>query len=129
MIRGCGGIDINDEGLLLMLRSGTSTYNDLWSNTGGTVEVGEIPIRAVVREHREELGVRIKVLRYISDYHAVKKGRVWGVFSGYLVETTEGTPTIQEPDKVAELRRFPLDNLPEKLAPYTRKYLRDLKLI
>jgi 8-oxo-dGTP diphosphatase len=128
-ITGCGGIDINDDGLLLMLREGTGTFDRQWSNPGGGVEQGEDPRAAVIREHREELGVTVRIIRHISNYEDRRDSILKGVYAGYLVETVEGVANIQEPDKVAELRRFPLEKLPEPLAPYTRQYLRDLGLI
>ena len=66
--RGCGGMDINEHGLLLMYREGVETYNGMWSNPGGTVEEGEKIVDAVIREHMEELGVKIKIINLLSYF-------------------------------------------------------------
>ncbi len=125
VVYGAGRMDVNEEGLLLILRRGVTTFDNLWSNPGGHVEPGESAEDAVVREFREELGVVVEVDGYISDYFDVKGEETIGQYTGFHVRIVEGVPRVMEPDKIAKVRRFPLDRLPENLAPYTRKYFVD----
>jgi len=123
---GCGGIIIKDNKVLLMLRRGTDTFNEVWSNPGGTTDAGETGEETVVRELYEELGIKVSIGRRLKDYHHYKENTHVGTFSAFLVEILEGTPTLKEPDKAAELKYFPLDNLPENLAPFTRQYIEEI---
>jgi len=123
---GCGGIIIEDGKVLLMLRRGTETFDDIWSNPGGTIEDGEDAETAMIRELRAELGIKVSIVRRLKDYYHHKEDTHVGTFSGFLVEIVEGTPTLQEPDKAAELRYFPLDALPENIAPYTVQYIKEI---
>ena len=101
----------------------------MWSNPGGKVEDGETIEQAVAREHLEELGVTVRVIKEIGVYEDFKDGELIGKYHGCLVETVGGYPVIKEPDKIAAVKRFPLNSLPEDLAPYTRQYLADLGIL
>lgn len=123
----CGGIDITDEGLLLLLRRDTAD----WSNPGGKLRSGETQLDAVVREHREEVGVEVEVLYHIGTYIDRVGTSLLHIYpepcalsaQGYKVHIVSGIPSLQEPEKHLALRRFPLDSLPRNLSPWTRFYL------
>ena len=130
IIESVGGIDITDEGLLLILRRDTGD----WSNPGGKLFLGETEREGVVREQREELGVDVDVLYHIGTYvdrEGVSLLRIYPspcslIAHGYKVCILSGTPSIQEPDKHLSLRRSPLHALPENLSPWTRFYVNSL---
>jgi 8-oxo-dGTP diphosphatase len=77
-------------------------YPDCWDLVGGHVEPGEAPHQAIVRECREELGVRVhdpvpmllSVIDPTLDVHA------------FLVRSWEGEPVNVAPDEHDELRWF-----------------------
>ncbi|WP_107772470.1 NUDIX domain-containing protein [Nocardioides sediminis] len=77
-------------------------YPDCWDLVGGHVEPGESPVQAVVRECREEIGVRVLDPRPIPmaftdpgiDMHA------------FVVEHWEGEPVNAAPDEHDQLRWF-----------------------
>ena len=125
VVYGCGGMEINDNGLLLILRRGVKTFNNLWSNPGGKVEHGETAEQATIRELNEELGIDVNVDYFIGTYRDYKRGSLFGIYYGFAVTIVGGEPRVMEPDKIAEVRRFPLDQLPDNLAPYTKQYYRD----
>ena len=126
---GCGGIIIRGADVLLIRRINSKTFDNLWSNPGGMVEEGESLEDACIRELREELGIGIAITKRVGDYEDFRDGALFGRYTGFLVEIKEGEPSINEPDKIAELRYWLLDQLPENIAPYTLQYLRDLDLI
>jgi|SRR3989344_1362711 len=120
---GVGGIILKDNETLLVLRQNCSTFNDMWANPGGSPEGDESPEQTAVRELEEELGVKTRVLKRLDDYLHIVDNKLRGVFTGYLVEILEEEPRNNHPEKIKEIRYFPLSNLPKNLAPFTRKYL------
>ena len=57
----CVGAVVLDDGRLLLVRRGREPSRGLWSLPGGRVEPGESEADAVVREVREETGLRVRV--------------------------------------------------------------------
>ena len=113
--------------VLLMYRDGTSTFNHQWSNPGGGVEENETLEAAVARETLEEIGVEVSVGESLGVFDYVIGGELRGQFTGFLASIVSGEPRICEPNKASALRYWPLNNLPENLAPYTSQYLSALK--
>lgn len=115
--------------VLLQLRRGTSYMDGWWAcGAAGHVEQGETVLRAAVREAREELGLEVDP----ADLTLVSTGqRTCPVPSEaaeridfFLTATTwAGEPTVQEADRTAELRWWPLGDLPEHLVPHERAAL------
>lgn len=124
---GCGGIILENDKVLLIKRINSKTFNNLWSNPGGIVEEGESLEEACIRELSEELGIEVVIKQKISDYEDYREDQLFGRYTGFLVEITSGKPEIKEPNKIAEMKYWPLNRLPEDIAPYTLQYLNDLK--
>lgn len=60
-VRCVGGIVRDQEGRLLLVRRARPPAAGRWSVPGGRVEPGETDVSAVVRELREETGLRVAV--------------------------------------------------------------------
>ncbi|GLW62290.1 NUDIX hydrolase [Actinomadura rubrobrunea] len=60
-VRCVGGIVRDQEGRLLLVRRARPPSAGRWSLPGGRVEPGETDVAAVVRELREETGLRVAV--------------------------------------------------------------------
>lgn len=116
---GADALIVRDDAILL----GHRTDHDLWVFPGGTVESGEAPWEAAVREAAEEVGVIAAVVRLL--------GVAWQPRQNDLVFdflcTAEGVPKpcMEETD---EIGWFPLSAPPanlfqpqrERLAGYIR---------
>lgn len=83
------------------------TYKDYWEIPGGAVEADESPYAAVVRELKEELGLRVQPRRLlVTDWVPPRPGRTEGlimVFDGGVL-TPEQTAQIRLPAE--ELRSW-----------------------
>ena len=126
---GCGGILIKENSVLLIKRKNSETFNDLWSNPGGKVEEDESLEDACIRELYEELGINVKIRRKLSEYEDYVGDNLFGIYTGYHVEIIEGQPRNNEPNKIAEVKYWPLTKLPTNIVPYTLQYLGDLGLV
>ncbi|MBK7821321.1 MAG: NUDIX domain-containing protein [Tessaracoccus sp.] len=125
---------VRDGAVLLQLRQNTGYMDGYWAaGAAGHVEVGETSADAAARELREELGLSVdlddllpsSVMHRTDGSDTPREQRVEWFFS---CSTWGGEPAILEPRKCAELRWFPLDDLPEKVPDYERvalDWLRD----
>jgi len=125
---GCGALIINDKNEALLVKRGVKSKNEVgvWSKPGGTVEFGEKVEDAVKREIKEELGVDIKLSKFLGfTNHIIKSENQHWVTFNYLAKIIEGEPKIMEPEKIAEIKWFNLRNLPEKLSQTTSEPIKD----
>lgn len=123
---GCGAIIINDKNEVLLLKRSMSSRTDpgLWSRPGGQVEFGESVKKAVERETKEEAGVTVEAIRELDFTETISEdGATHWIALGYLAKYVSGQPVNVEPDKHDEIKWFPIDNLPEDLADYTKNSL------
>jgi ADP-ribose pyrophosphatase YjhB (NUDIX family) len=86
-----------------------STYNRFhpWGLPGGSLEYGEHPEEATIRELWEETGLQVCIERLLL-VHSWRPDRV-GLY--YLCRITGGT--FYPSDEVSEFAYFPVDNLPD----------------
>lgn len=120
---GAGVVHVgSDDRLLLILR----TDNGLWGLPGGALEPGESLESAARRELAEETGLsagRLEMLTVLSGpelfYRYPNGDEVHNVVAVFLADEVTGA---ERPCGVeaAEVRRFPLSDLPEDLDPVDR---------
>ena len=125
---------LRDGAVLLQLRQNTGYMDGYWAaGAAGHIEPGETAVVAAARELREELGLNVEadglvpssVMHRTDGSDNPREQRVEWFFS---CASWTGEPTILEPRKCAELRWFPLDDLPARIPAYERvalEWLRD----
>lgn len=115
--------------VLLQLRRGTPFMDGWWAcGAAGHVERGETLLEAAVREAREELGVELDpadlTLTVTATRTCVVPDDVEERVDVFLTARTwRGDPAIAEADKAADLRWWPLGDLPDRVVPHERAAL------
>ncbi len=122
---GAGVVILKDGKTLLAKRKGSHGAGS-WGSLGGHVEFGETPVEAVKREAREELGIEIDNLRFVSCTNLLKEGKHYLDVS-FVADLVSGEPTICEPDYIEAVDWFALESLPEPLFEPVRVVLEALK--
>lgn len=119
---GVGGLLINPDDEVLLLRRLKPPESGCWTIPGGAVEFGECQSEALRREFLEELGVEIEVSRLLTVVdHIVKRDAMHFVASEYLVAIVSGEPRNLEPEKHSEIKWYRLDALPAELTQTARE--------
>jgi 8-oxo-dGTP diphosphatase len=119
---GVGAMVAAPSARFFLARRGPAARNEAgaWEFPGGTVEFGELLADTVVREFREEYGMRIEVFGFLGVFdHIIPAERQHWVSATYLARHVSGSPAILEPDKCAEIGWFSLDDLPSPLSLVT----------
>ena len=114
--------------VLLQLRQNTGYRDDHWSAAAGHVERGETAYDAARREAREETGVEVGSLTFVTSMQRTAQGEPIDerIDFFFTCRTWTGEPRIVEPSKCAALGWFPLGSLPEPVVPHERFVLERL---
>lgn len=127
---GVGVMVRNEKGeMLLGLRSPKSRNEaGKWTAPGGCVEFGETVEQAAIRETKEEFGIDVKITRLLKLHNQLLPGEkqhwVNPMFEARLLK---GEPKRMEPDKILEIKWFPLDKLPENLTTNWQELFKEVK--
>ena len=117
--------------VLLQLRQNTGYMDDHWAaGAAGHVEKGETAYDAARREACEELGLDDIELDFQFTMQRTQHAepideRVDFFFTS---RSWSGEPRIVEPEKCADLRWWPLSDLPDPVVPHERLALTSLDL-
>jgi 8-oxo-dGTP diphosphatase len=85
---------------------------DAWNLPGGGVESGELPTEAVIRETKEETGLKVAIERLVGVYGKTDKDEL--VFA-FVCRVIGGKLSIS--DEADECKYFEVDNLPPNTLP------------
>jgi len=98
----------NDDKLLLMKRSGKSkAYPGYWCLVGGFLDWGETGEEGAKREAREEIGVEVKIEKFIGRYYNTPHPFKKNVISlPHYSKITSGTPHPAQPEECSDVRWF-----------------------
>lgn len=116
-----------DNEVLLMKRKNTGFKDGMYSLVAGHVDEGENYKQAMVREAKEEAGIKIdkKELETLTVMHRKSGGRTY-VDIFFKTQSWEGDIENREPEKCSELSWYETDDLPENTVYYVEKVLKGL---
>ena len=115
----------DDGRVLLGLRRGTGWGDGRWHVPAGHLEPGEDAVQGLVREAREELGVRIDPndLEHAVTVHHREANAEPRMQLFFTASRWSGGPVNAEPSKCERLGWFTVDELPSATVGYTRTAL------
>lgn len=92
-----------------MLLAKSARFNaNFHSCLAGFIEIGETPEETVAREVQEEVGLKVRDIRYISSQSWPFPSQL---MLGFIAEY-DGGEIVPEPSEIAEARWFDIDELP-----------------
>jgi len=113
---------IKDKRIFLSRRYNTGFHDGEYSFPAGHLDGDETFRKALVREIKEEVGIKLNLkdlkLVHVIDRKEPKEERVDFFFT---TKKWKGEPKIMEPNKCDDLRWFSLSNLPDNVIPYIRQ--------
>jgi len=115
-----------EDKLLFLKRANTGCYDGYWCLPTGRVEDNEFPSQAAKREVLEEAGVEIDpvfvttLYAQVPHFFSTDGPDYTDLCFFFRVENLRGEPVNREPKKHAELKWFPLNQLPDPLLPVAR---------
>lgn len=115
--------------VLLQYRQNTGFMDQHWAAAAaGHVEKGETAFDAARREALEELGITDVDLTFEFSMQRTRSGEPIDerIDFFFTARSWSGEPRIIEPEKAAELRWCPLDDLPDPVVPHEQLALSSL---
>jgi 8-oxo-dGTP pyrophosphatase MutT (NUDIX family) len=113
--------------VLLLKRQNTGFEDGNYGLIAGHVEKAESITQAVIREAKEESGIRI-LPGHLNFFHAMRRfsinDRVYLDFF-FSSDSWDGEITNKEPEKCSALTWFALNDLPDNIIPYIRNTLQN----
>src|SRR3989344_4434572 len=118
---------IHNGQVLLSRRFNTGYEDGKYGLVAGHMDCNESPTTAMIREAREEVGLKLQArdLQMVHVIHRKKKDeRIYFFFTAYK---GKGEPINTEPNRCDELSWFLLSKLPENIIPFIRLALTHFK--
>jgi 8-oxo-dGTP pyrophosphatase MutT (NUDIX family) len=116
--------------VLLQLRQNTGYMDQHWAAAAaGHVEKGETAYDAARREAHEEIGVEALELTFVTSMQRTRSAEPIDerIDFFFTARSWSGEPRIVEPDKCADLRWCPLDDLPDPVVPHELEVLQAVR--
>ena len=123
-----GGCIFNERGEVLLQRRGDCHQ---WGFPGGTVELGETPQMAAVREIKEETGLDVEVGELIGiytdfDVECPNGDKFQSILIAYTLYETGGALYCDQQETI-ELQYFQLDQVPRLFCKQHNDILNDIR--
>lgn len=112
-----------DGNRILLVRH---TYQDGWLIPGGGVKKGETLREAACREILEECGIEIDDAKLFHVYYSDRQSKSDHI-ALFMATSFHGVPAISDVAEIAEVTFFPVDALPERATPATRRRVEELR--
>lgn len=119
---------LEEEKKVLLLEQ-TNENGGKYTLVGGTVEALEFARKALIRECREEIGIKLKS-NDLSIAHILHKKKIGEDRITFYFNTVKWAKTIKckEKKKFAAVSWFPIDNLPLQTSSTVRHVLEQIKM-
>ncbi|WP_416796841.1 NUDIX domain-containing protein [Ciceribacter azotifigens] len=118
------GLAILRDGKLLLARRLKAPEAGFWNIVGGKVDHLEPAEQAARREAEEETGLSIGEIEFVcATEQIIDADRQHWISLLYRTSDAQGEAQLTEPDKIAEIGWFPLDDLPQPLSAFTAALL------
>jgi ADP-ribose pyrophosphatase YjhB (NUDIX family) len=114
------------DGKVLLGKRGVPPLKGKYDVVGGFLKYGEDPLTGVLREAREETGLKVKILGMLGVYMDTYGRGGKSTLNFYYVATIL-SGRIQARDDVAELQWFPINKLPRPAFKSQLKVFQDLR--
>lgn len=122
-----------DNKILIQKRKGSKLWPGYYALPAGHIDEGENQFDALVREAKEELGIKLDPKDIINSYVVLRRnyfeidGKRLEPYIDYYFEINKykGTPKIMEEDKCDELIWADIDNLPDPFVNYEGAFFED----
>ena len=117
--------------IILLKRKNTGYEDGNYSFIAGDVEKGESFKGCIIREAKEEAGIKIceSDLHLVHIMYRKKKNndKHERIDSFYEADKWKGNISNLEPEKCSELKWFNKDNIPENTIPFIKKVLEQIE--
>jgi mutator protein MutT len=121
----------NDKGeILLQRRQGTKLWPGFLALPAGHIDEKENAYDAVIREAREELGIKISRNNIIDTFVVNRRNKsLMPYYDVYFeIDNYDGKIQISEPDKCSELVWSNINNLPEDMIDFEIEAIKNNQL-
>jgi 8-oxo-dGTP diphosphatase len=121
----CDPVVIRDGKVLMVKRRDGphEKFAGWWCLPGGIMQLGETCEAAALRELYEETGFRGRIKKFVGVYSEPKRDNRQTVAVAFIVSIIGGTARTS--DETSEVKFFPLNRLPAKVAFDHRKVIGD----
>lgn len=115
---GCG-LAVVKDGKLLLCKRLKAPESGYWNIVGGKVDHMEPAAEAARREAEEESGLTIHSASFLClSEQLIDTDRQHWISLIYVSDDFSGEPWLTEPDKLADIGWYPLDDLPQPLSRF-----------
>ena len=112
---------LKNSSILLIQRS-VEPFKGMWALPGGGIDFDQTAEDAIGKEVEEEVGLRVKSIKFLQIYTDPKRDPKQVITLSYLVEA-EGEPKAGS--DASSYKFFPLDSLPPQMAFDHKQIIRD----
>lgn len=113
------GILVELEGKILLVQRGQTPFKGWWALPAGYIEADESVEEAAVRECKEETGLEVELLELFGVYSFPEGPVQSGIIIFFRAKPVSGE--LRAGDDAQDVRAFPPDELPDKLAFRTHR--------
>ncbi len=99
---------------VLLMKRNRYPWNGCWVLPGGRVEMDETCEQAVVREAKEETGLKVRIKKFLGVFSSPKRDPRGTVAVAFLCQPMSGRLRLCK-EESTEIKWFPLKQLPARM--------------